>query len=102
MLLRLNTLNQLFASHTSVKPIRSRGICRDCGGEVEIEICRTTGGYGLQGAILYKPEPKKFIAKCTACYQRGPELILGDKCKKRYASSTVRTPSTTFFCSITQ
>jgi hypothetical protein len=102
MLLRLDTLNKLFAGHSSTKPIRSRGICRDCGGEVEIAICRTTGGYGLQGGVLYEPEPKKFIAKCTECYQRGPELISGDKFKERYDSSITGASSTSFFCSILQ
>ena len=96
MLLRLDTLNNLFASHASTKPIRSRSICRDCGGEVEIEICRTSGGFGLQGGVLYEPEPKRFIAKCTACFQRGPALILGDKFKKRTATSAAGVPSTSF------
>jgi hypothetical protein len=102
MLLRLDTLNKLFASHSSSKPIRSRGICRDCGGEVEIEICRTTGGFGFQGGVLYEPEPKKFIAKCRECYQKGPELIAGDKFKGRYGLFISGASSTGFFCSISQ
>jgi hypothetical protein len=100
MLLRLDTLNKLFASHSSTKPIRSRGICRDCGGEVEIRICRTTGGFGLQGGVLYEPEPKKFIAKCRDCYQKGPELISDDIFIERYGSFTTGASSTGFFCRI--
>ena len=97
MLLRLDTLNKLFASHTSTKPIRSRSLCRDCGGEVEIEICRTTGGYGLQGGVLYEPEPKKFIAKCTKCYKKGPELLVNQKPKNRNNSSATWASSTCFY-----
>jgi|GEM_PF-957161 len=102
MLLRLDTLNKLFAGHSSTSPIRSRGICRDCGGEVEIKICRTAGGFGLQGGVLYEPEPKKFIAKCKECYQKGPDLISGTKMKERYGSLTNGASSTGFFCRISQ
>jgi len=42
--------------------------CHKCGCDVDIEITRTSGGYGLLGGVLYEPNPENLLAFCAVCY----------------------------------
>jgi hypothetical protein len=45
------------------------GKCSDCGCETIIEITPTSGGFGLQGGLLFKCSPDGYMAKCPTCHQ---------------------------------
>lgn len=50
------------------------GKCRYCGSDVEIEITKTSGGYGLLGGVLCESASKTPIVLCADCYKRTREL----------------------------
>ena len=45
--------------------------CSDCGYETLIKITPTSGGFGLQGGVLFKCSPDKYLAKCPKCIKAG-------------------------------
>ena len=47
--------------------------CIDCGFPVEVEVHKTSGGYGLLRGILYEVEDRVY-AKCLDCYKNDPKI----------------------------
>lgn len=47
--------------------------CIDCGFPVEVEVHKTSGGYGLLGGVLYEVEDRVYV-KCGDCYKDDPKL----------------------------
>jgi hypothetical protein len=74
MLVRLRTLDLIFSENKDQTRLTSDGKCCDCGRAVNIDITRTSGGFGLNGGVLYEPRPGKIIVKCTECYRHRPLL----------------------------
>ena len=48
------------------------GKCSDCGCKTILEITPTSGGFGIQGGVLYKSTNGNFIVKCPACIGATP------------------------------
>ena len=74
MLVQLKTLNLIFSDKKDQKRLVSDGRCCDCGHPVNIGITRTSGGFGLDGGVLYEPRPGQIVSKCPDCYRRRPRL----------------------------
>lgn len=68
-LITLDTLKRLFEGLTSENLITIRKICSDCSCEFTIEIHKTSGGFGLNGGVLYD-EDGIIVAKCVECYRK--------------------------------
>ena len=65
----IEILRKIFEANPEKSTIVLKATCSDCGCETTIEITPTSGGFGLQGGILFKCSPDKYIAKCPACYE---------------------------------
>ena len=76
MLIKLNTLDQMFGQSPNKPHLSIRKRCQNCGREVIIEIHHLKTGYGLLGGAIYEPNMNNLIAKCEACYKSKPHLVL--------------------------
>jgi len=63
----IEILKKLFDANPEKSTIVLKEKCSDCGSETIIEITPTSGGFGLQGGILFKCSPDGYLAKCPAC-----------------------------------
>jgi hypothetical protein len=66
----IEILRKMFDANPEKSTIVLNGKCSDCGRETIIEITTTSGGFGLQGGVLFKSSPDTYIAKCPACYEK--------------------------------
>jgi hypothetical protein len=67
-LISADSLNQIFDQNKEPGTCTYRGKCGICGCLVQIEIDKTSGGYGLLGGILYETDPEGYIGICINCY----------------------------------
>ena len=63
----IEILKKLFEANPEKSTIVLKEKCSDCGRETIIEIKPTSGGFGLQGGILFKCSPDGYLMKCPAC-----------------------------------
>jgi hypothetical protein len=89
MLVRLKTLNLIFAEKKDQKRLASDGRCCDCGHPVSIGITRTSGGFGMDGGVLYEPRPGQIVSKCPDCYRRKPQLALRSSTAGHFTAFTL-------------
>ena len=68
-LVSLDTLRMIFGDNPSDRPVIIHQTCCDCGCDVEIEVHKTSGGFGLQGGILLE-SGGKIVADCLKCYEK--------------------------------
>ena len=54
--------------------------CFICGYDVEIIINKTSGGYGLNGGVLLRPNPKKLRVLCEKCYIKSFGVVFPAAC----------------------
>jgi hypothetical protein len=74
MLIKLNTLNQMFQSSSDKSHLTVNGCCQSCGKRFSIEIHHlSSGGYGLLGGVLYEQDVNRLIARCEDCYHNDPD-----------------------------
>jgi hypothetical protein len=73
MLIGLERLKKIVADTSASGIGRSRHNCIDCGFPVEVEVHKTSGGYGLLGGVLYEMG-NCLYAKCADCYNSGLSL----------------------------
>jgi len=63
----IEILKKMFEASSEKSKIVLMDKCSDCGRETVIEITPTSGGFGLQGGMLFKSSPDGYLAKCPAC-----------------------------------
>ncbi len=68
-LVSLDTLRKLFGDNPPDRPVIIRKTCSECGQDVEIELHKTSGGFGLQGGILLERHGQ-IDANCLKCYDK--------------------------------
>ena len=73
MLIGLEGLKKIIADTSESGIGRSRHNCIDCGFPVEVEVHKTSEGYGLLGGVLYETGDCLY-AKCADCYESDPNL----------------------------
>ena len=66
-------LRKMFEANSEKSTIKLKDKCSDCGCETIIEITPTSGGFGLQGGVLFKSSTDKYIVKCPACIKANPK-----------------------------
>ena len=59
----------MFKAHPENSTMVLKEKCSDCRCNTIIEITPTSGGYGLQGGVLFKSSTDDYIAKCTDCHE---------------------------------
>jgi hypothetical protein len=67
----IEILRKIFEANPEKSTIVLKDKCSDCGCETIIEITPTSGGFGLQGGVLFKCSPDKYLAKCPKCIKAG-------------------------------
>ena len=65
----IEILRKMFKANPEKSTIVLKDKCSDCGCNTIIEITPTSGGYGLQGGVLFKSSTDNYIAKCPDCYE---------------------------------
>ena len=68
-LVSLDTLIKLFGDNTPDRPVIINKTCSECGCDIEIELNKTSGGFGLQGGILIELNGH-IAADCPKCYEK--------------------------------
>ena len=66
----IEILRKIFEANPEKSTIKLKDKCSDCGCETILEITQTSGGFGLQGGVLFKSSTDKYIVKCPACYEK--------------------------------
>jgi hypothetical protein len=69
-MIEVESINEIFEQHNVSCHYQYNGICHNCRCSVEIEITKTSGGYGLNGGILYESNPDKFLVQCLDCHEK--------------------------------
>ena len=69
-MISLNTSKKLFSEIPEKQEIAFKGQYSDRRCEAILEITTTSGGFGLQGGVLFKSSTDKYIVKCPACYEK--------------------------------
>lgn len=67
MLITVKLLNEMSEHNNSAQYFTYRGQCYYCGRDVEVEITKTSGGYGLQGGVLCGSKPEGIFVCCIDC-----------------------------------
>lgn len=75
MLISVNGLKKISDDTSEDETGRVCNKCIDCGFPVEVEIHKTSGGYGLLGGVLYEVEDRVYV-KCGDCYKDDQKLNL--------------------------
>ena len=70
LIIGVKSIEKLFAQNSNPKQYNFQGNCHHCGCSVEVEITKTSIGYGMLGGVLYEPNPQNFLALCEACYEK--------------------------------
>ena len=70
----IEILKKMFEANPEKSTIKLKQKCSDCGCETIIEITPTSGGFGLQGGVLFKSSTDKYIVKCTYCIGANPKI----------------------------
>ena len=65
----IEILRKMFEANPEKSTIKLKDKCSDCGCETILEITLTSGGFGLQGGLLFKSSTDKYIVKCPACIE---------------------------------
>lgn len=74
MIVGIETLKKMAEQNNNAKKFSYECLCHHCGCDVEIKITKTSGGYGLQGGVLYQPNDGNLLALCVDCYLKPDEL----------------------------
>jgi hypothetical protein len=74
-MIEVESINTIFDQHNVTRHYHYNGICLNCHCYVEVEITKTSGGYGLNGGVLYESNPDKFLVQCFNCYEEFGEPI---------------------------
>jgi hypothetical protein len=72
-MISLNTSKKLFSEIPEKQAIAFKGQYSDRRCETILEITPTSGGFGLQGGVLFKSSTDKYIVKCPACIKANPK-----------------------------
>ena len=68
MIITVESLNTMFEGHNSASRCSYRGKCQNCGCDVEVEIIKTSCGYGLKGGILFGTDLENLLVQCCDCH----------------------------------
>jgi hypothetical protein len=64
----LNTLNRLFSRKLEGEVLRFQKMqCVGCGKSIDINVRKTSGGYGFLNGVLSEPFQGRFLAVCSEC-----------------------------------
>jgi hypothetical protein len=74
LIVGIETLQKMSEQNNNAKQFSYECLCHNCGCDVEIKITKTSGGYGLQGGVLYQPNVGNLLALCVDCNLKSGEI----------------------------
>jgi hypothetical protein len=66
-LVSFDTLQRMHEGQNTETPCMIKTVCSECQREAEIELYKTSGGFGLQRGVFYEIDGK-ILAMCLDCY----------------------------------
>ena len=75
LLVKVESLDRMFEQINNSNHSNYRGRCRNCGSDVEVEITKIGGGYGLLGGVLFEADQHNFLILCADCYEKSGRQI---------------------------
>ena len=75
MMIRIETLEELFKDKPENSTIAFKTRCSDCGCDVTIDITPTSAGFGLDGGVLFE-DTHGYLAKCVVCFEVDPMIVV--------------------------
>jgi hypothetical protein len=69
-MIEAESINEIFEQHNVACHYHYNGICHNCRCSIDVEITKTSRGYGLNGGILYESNPDKFLVQCLDCLEK--------------------------------
>ena len=75
MVIGIESLDRMFEQNNDANHSKYGGRCHNCGCDVEVEITKTAGGYGLQGGVLFEAVQHNFLILCADCYEKSGRQI---------------------------
>jgi hypothetical protein len=70
MIIGIESLDGMFGQVNNASHCTYEGKCHNCGCDAQVEITKTSGGYGLQGGVLCETNPQKLLILCSVCYEK--------------------------------
>ena len=70
MIIKVESLDRIFEQHNTANHFSYQGKRHNCGCNVEVEITKTSCGYGLQGGVLCGSNPEDISVCCLDCHQK--------------------------------
>lgn len=70
----IEILRKIFKDKPEKSTIVLKGKCSDCGCKIILSITSTSGGFGMQGGVLFRCSPSRYFAKCPDCYKVNPNI----------------------------
>jgi len=70
VIIKVETLNGMFERNNNAGYFCIEGKCNHCECNAKVEITRTSGGYGLQGGVLYESNTRKSPILCSKCFHK--------------------------------
>jgi hypothetical protein len=67
-LITLEKFHLLYEKAGKAGPLIINTRCSQCGLQLEVEIYRTSEGFGMNQGVLYATRDGQLIAKCKKCY----------------------------------
>ena len=74
LIIGVESLEKLFEQNSNPEQYNFHCNCHHCGCSVEVEITKTSVGYGMSGGVLYETNPQNFLGLCVDCYEKTIEL----------------------------
>ena len=68
----IEILKKMFETNPEKSTIVLKEKCSDCGCDTVLKITPTSGGFGIQGGVLYKSSNDNFIVKCLPISEQPP------------------------------
>ena len=75
MTIEVESLNKIFEQHNNANGFRYEGKCHKCDCDTQVEITKTSGGYGLQGGVLYESNTRNILILCSKCIKKNGNQI---------------------------
>lgn len=69
-MIKIESLNCMWNQFKIAHHFKYIGKCSNCGSDVQIEITKTSGGYGFLGGVFCESYSKAPIALCEDCYKK--------------------------------
>jgi hypothetical protein len=73
--MEVESLKKIFEHHNNANEFSYEGNCHKCGCHTKVKITKTSGGYGLQGGVLFEQLSRNILILCSECIKKNGNQI---------------------------